>query len=723
MTDIHGEHALWTGPQSRTQLGTLSIQDIEPSHALLSGLLLLVGTYIILQRLDYFPLLPLTDVLFNALVYATPSSLIMALDSRAATSMGKETENGGVYSESRTFAAKSEAFRRLIGWDGAGIVQRARALSGVGSLLKGRPPHALPGLGNLDNSCYQNSIIQGLAALPSLPDFLRRIGSNQHEDRDESMTVALEEIISELNDPENVGEKLWTPAVLKSMSSWQQQDAQEYLSKIMDDLEKEYKKRKQPHEGLREVKSIQAVLRGKSGAADDEERPGTPQKTFSPASVANSIPNNPLEGLMAQRVGCLQCGYVEGLSLIPFNCITLPLEHGFRLSYPLEDCLDKYTDLENIEGVDCGRCTLLQQKEQLGRLLSNKQTASAESFFVSVKARLHAVEDALQRHDYSEGTITKKCAVPKSQRVSSTKTRQAVVARCPDSLVLHVNRSVFNETNFSMMKNNARVTFPINLDLSAWALGREQEEGAQAWSTDPRVSLLAGSTQETDAYASSHPRAKGSEYSLRAIIIHQGRHENGHYVCYRQDPLDLDQWWRLSDETVYQVSQHDVLGADGVYMLFYDRTQVQEESFSNAAEAAPSQVGSTAKQVGSTIAHPAEEVLMIGEGAVLENTAEVAEASLPLEALAHDPTRSATSTAHLVDHESRIHDEGAGDLTKHVSKAGTAKSGAVSDGDLLEDMGSQPVAPPMRTAGAREKRGRKGKSRVMPEMSNMVVAN
>ncbi|KAK7539257.1 hypothetical protein IWX46DRAFT_207900 [Phyllosticta citricarpa] len=75
-------------------------------------------------------------------------------------------------------------------------------------------------------------------------------------------------------------------------------------------------------------------------------------------------------------------------------------------------------------------------------------------------------------------------------------------------------------------------------------------------------------------------------YQLRAVVSHYGRHENGHYVCYRKHPFNTtdfgtqksadgaDQpeevWWRLSDEDVSRVSKEDVLAQDGVFMLFYE---------------------------------------------------------------------------------------------------------------------------------------------------------
>jgi len=75
-----------------------------------------------------------------------------------------------------------------------------------------------------------------------------------------------------------------------------------------------------------------------------------------------------------------------------------------------------------------------------------------------------------------------------------------------------------------------------------------------------------------------------AQYVLRAAVTHYGRHENGHYICYREHPehiKDTDKdtlskqtptkWWRLSDDDVSAVSEDHVLGQGGVFMLFYER--------------------------------------------------------------------------------------------------------------------------------------------------------
>merc|ERR1712113_426557 len=153
--------------------------------------------------------------------------------------------------------------------------------------------------------------------------------------------------------------------------------------------------------------------------------------------------------------------------------------------------------------------------------------------------------------------------------VCSTKTRQAVLGRAPQSLVVHVNRSVFDEVTFGQRKNYASVRFPLRLDLARWMLGEDGEK-------KPTESILRSSKSGAERL-----------YRLKAVVTHYGRHENGHYICYRRHSMrppkaeghgspedDVGKrWWRLSDEDVSPVDEETVLKQGGVFMLFYEREE------------------------------------------------------------------------------------------------------------------------------------------------------
>lgn len=565
--------------------------------------------------LSYFGFIQfsLLKPLWNLLVYLTPNRIVVALDSK--TGQLDSTDQSLLAMD---FEAKSEKMQRILGVDNTSsfsFFPRSTTFSGFGNALLGNKDNLPPGLGNWDNSCYQNSIIQGLASLKSLSSFLENNIVTLGDKGWFSTHQALKAIIEQLNNASSYGQRLWTPPSLKSMSSWQQQDAQEYFSKVVDQLDREIQqgsRRQTKNMGLKIAGPEEHVV----GAAPTSN---VIDKKLRPEIAENPSFRNPLEGLLAQRVGCMRCGYTEGLSLIPFNCLTVPL--GAKYEHDLQECLDQYMNLEPIEGVECAKCTLLHARGQLRNLVrqlddDKKVPDSPESpdltnaLKSSAQERLQAVEEALEEDDFAEKTLSKKCHIPSKNRISSIKSRQAVIARTPQCLAIHVNRSLFDEHTGMLRKNYAAVRFPKNLDLNDWCLGTKSEDktdrATERWGIDPKESMLPQPGAMVDVH--------GRYYELRAIITHYGRHENGHYICYRKYSTDVfpahvpdsilesdgeqetsERWYRLSDDDVQMVSEANVMSQGGVFMLFYevvdpphsDHTSKEDEQIPLVDEKAP----------------------------------------------------------------------------------------------------------------------------------------
>ncbi|RAL64805.1 hypothetical protein DID88_001402 [Monilinia fructigena] len=354
-----------------------------------------------LISLDY-DLLPFSQLAWNALVYITPTSLIDFADNY---SNPLHIRNPNMYPQ--TLAQKSEAMRRIFGIEPPGGIIDSVAnagrrrlsilpLIGLGAAGGQETP---AGLGNWDNSCYQNSILQGLASLDSLPVFLesfrnegplRRDGSKPE---DVKMASALQELITTLKDPSNNGRRVWTPATLKNMSSWQQQDAQEYFSGLLGAIDKEY------------------VATAKLGRTSGLEQANISKNAAEEVLQTQTLPLNPLTGLTATRVVCTKCGYSEGLKTTPSLCQPLIVGEGWE--YDLSQLLHEGSKLDFVNGVYCERCTLRKSEGLLRTLMERLATEPVDSLIrTNTSERLRAVTEALEDDDFSEKTIKDKCKIP-----------------------------------------------------------------------------------------------------------------------------------------------------------------------------------------------------------------------------------------------------------------------------------------------------------------------
>ncbi|KAH8599826.1 hypothetical protein B0O99DRAFT_737067 [Bisporella sp. PMI_857] len=443
--------------------------------------------------------LSIPELLWNYLVYMTPTRLIDCIETHRSP---LRMADPALRHIPRTHAAKSEAMRSILGLDVSGGIMNSVAQAGRRRLST--IPRINVSSGALSDRPPGWEIGTTLV--------IRIIFQGGRETRYEDGGIIARTDLH-LNDPKNNGKKIWTPVILKNMSSWQQQDAQEYYSKVLDEIDKE----------------VAAV------AYSAQQFQGFESEASPSSSTMGSHPmqfQNPLDGLIAQRVGCTKCGFSEGLSMIPFNCLTVPLRKGWEVD--ISECLDEYSILEEIEGVECGKCTLLNTKVLLAKLKERNQGSPQNVVYKNISERLDNINEALEEDDYAEETLSQRCMVGPKSWVTSTKTRQAVIARAPKSLVVHFNRSVFNEMTGELVKNPANVRFPKILDIGPWCLGSSgstQERTVEQWQLDPSVPMIASTSRIS--------RLRGPLYELRAVVTHFGRHENGHYICYRKQPVPL----------------------------------------------------------------------------------------------------------------------------------------------------------------------------------------
>lgn len=253
----------------------------------------------------------------------------------------------------------------------------------------------------------------------------------------------------------------------------------------------------------------------------------------------------PFDGDFAVRVGCLRCGDMEGIRRGVISSVDLSLEPTMTSQVALIDLLHSYCAMETIPEVECYRCSLVDYK-----LRVQEKMPEDGPLRVAMLKRVEEVNNALQRKVIDEKQYTQlKC---NNVRMQADKTKQTMFARpLPAVLMIHINRSVFDLRTGFIRKNYAPVKFLPLLDLAQFTT-----DPSDPTNSDPRKPMK-GTAERPEIY------------SLKAAVIHYGSANFGHYVCFRKfDGL----WWRISDDAVDLTTEAQVLGAQGVFMLFYERT-------------------------------------------------------------------------------------------------------------------------------------------------------
>jgi ubiquitin C-terminal hydrolase len=427
--------------------------------------------------------------------------------------------------------------------------------------------------------------------------------------------------MQDLNASKSQGQTLWTPLKLMPMNIIQQQDAQEYFSRIIEGMEKEISCKLKPAQAPSNFAGLGALLEvdhssdssnahvtaGADLAPPLEEIREKEQHSDQTHSERLPSPSlqNPVDGLLAQRLICSQCHYSEGITLVPFNTLTVPLSNSTWKSYEVfDECLHDYLKSEELEGVECGKCTLLARRSVLENCLKDADPIRSET----LRKELARARDALAAEDFSERTLVKDLGLEKKLWRRSTKSKHLAIARNPKALVLHIQRSSFNPFTFRQEKNNSPVKFPTYQDLSCFSLeGRASVFGNESFEDELKMQNDIASPTE-DLTVSGEKRTSNL-FALRAVIGHSGVHDYGHYVCFRKfqpsssstvkgqsqlvvlqcsscqqlfeessdllpDQLQMDieaeRWWRLSDESVWEVSENNVTQQSNAYMLFYE---------------------------------------------------------------------------------------------------------------------------------------------------------
>lgn len=413
-------------------------------------------------------------------------------------------------------------------------------------------------------------------------------------------------------------------------TGYNQEDAQEFYQLVMNLVESEYKKVSQSRQPTPEPESSDKSLSDKfvdkslvANPISGCEELGKLGKVYVPASQVD--PNlldidhkvypldlvTPVDGISVERIGCLVCGEVGGIRYSVNSGLSLNLPNkSFYSGFDLDSLMSDWIAPEIIEDVNCNRCGLVQTKEFL---ISKISDSTNEKIIEQFQNRVDEVErELLQPHITDE--VFEKLSIKQMIR-KTKKSKQISLSRPPPLLAIHINRSVFDPKTYMIVKNPSNVSFSSTFDLTPYVAEpndinmdarlpfRKQDErsiGVPSSATDEKVENMAGSQSSmsnsmSDNGSSEEKTPSGNDnldsnysdsvsdssscesviiptnpkllYNLKAVISHFGTHNYGHYICYRKL---RGSWWRISDESVYVVTENEVLNSQGTFMLFYE---------------------------------------------------------------------------------------------------------------------------------------------------------
>lgn len=445
-----------------------------------------------------------------------------------------------------------------------GLAPDAAARS-VGSVRKDDAPHYI-GLYNPGVYCFMNSVLQSLASVAALAEYLDAVTRMAETyDVPTPATDALRELLVTLNTPQPkkgalapkqliqvLGKVSQANGMRTLLSAHQQQDAQELALLLLHALDQELGNI-QAERG-QQLQTEQAGLRGITA-------PSALQLGHLRASLGYDAANvaNPFRGLSAQRTSCARCGYTEAVRYFSLTDLSLTVPLGVA-SCTLEQCFAQWAQLEQVEWI-CHRCSLAATlKRERAEAMRLEQVAAAQSGAAAKAATegRDCARDHVQRLEYAlrqglhESEIEESAILDGVRLIrepSDQSTKQVMLAKPPRVLLLHLNRSSFAYGSFGATKNNARVVFPEHLNVAPYTTGA-------ALSTHPTQALSARN-------------GIPCKYRLSAVVTHYGAHSYGHYVAFRRRAGK--QWTRVSDERVEACTLADVL-AQNPYLLFYERT-------------------------------------------------------------------------------------------------------------------------------------------------------